>query len=143
MDVSTWINLLLWIHLVSLGLGGAAIFGIPVVGSRIPTSNTETRPLLFAIARRLSTFGRAAIGVLLITGPLMLWLKDGWTALNFWFWIKMALVAVLLATIILAGINTRRGEKGDAVAAKRGPRIGMVALVVYLATIFCAVFAFN
>lgn len=140
----SWVGILLWIHLGSLALGGAAAFGIPVVGSQMPSATDETRPLLFRIARRLSMLGRAAIAILLITGPLMLWLKYGWAAPNqTWFWIKMALVVVLLGVVIYAGINAARAEKGDRDAAMRAPTIGIAAIIVYLAVIFAAVFSFG
>ena len=42
MDV--FVNLLFFVHLLALALGGAAAFGIPVVGSRIPGATAELRP---------------------------------------------------------------------------------------------------
>ena len=136
-------NILFWIHLVALSLGGVASFGIPVVGRMMPTATNETRPVLFKIANGLSMVGRAGLGLLIVTGPLLVWLKFGGTGFNAWFWAKMVLVLLLLITVIYAGINGKAAEGGDMAAAKRSPLIGMVAIVLLLGVVLCAVFAFN
>ncbi len=49
--------------------------------------------------------------VMLITGPLLVWLKfDGVSGFDAWFWIKMVLVAVLLAGVIYSGILFSRAR---------------------------------
>ena len=136
------IKLLFWIHMVSLALGGVAAFGIPVVGMRMATATAETRPLLFSIADGLSKVGRAGIGLLLVTGPLIFWLKFGWMAPNSWFWIKMILVVALLAGVIYAGINAKRAEGGDMAAAKRAPMLGAATATLFVLVMLSAVFAF-
>lgn len=137
-------NILFWIHLVALSLGGVASFGIPVVGRMMPTATNETRPVLFKVVNGLSMVGRAGLGLLIITGPLLVWLKFGGTSgFTAWFWAKMILVLLLLITVIYAGINGKAAEGGDMAAAKRSPLIGMVAIVLLLGVVLCAVFAFN
>jgi uncharacterized membrane protein len=137
-------NILFWIHLSALSLGGAATFGIPVVGRLMPTATNDTRPLLFKVAKGLSTVSRAGLGLLIITGPLMVWLKFGGTeGFTAWFWAKMVLVVLLLVAVIYAGINANAAERGDMAAAKRAPMIGTVAMLLLLGVVLCAVFAFN
>ena len=137
-------NVLFWIHLVSLALGGAASFGIPVVGSMMPTATAETRPVLFKVADGLSKVSRGGLAGLIITGPLLVWLKFGGTAgFTGWFWAKMVLVVLLIVVIVWAGMNAKRAEGGDMAAAKRAPMIGGIAMLLLLAVVFCAVFAFN
>ena len=137
-------NLLFWLHLIGLGLGGVASFGLPVVGAQMRTATAETRPLLFKIAEGLSGLGRAGFGLLVITGPLLVWLKfGGVSGFTNWFWAKMVFVLLLLIVVIFAGINGKRAQGGDMTAAKRAPMVGITALVLYLAVIFCAVFTFN
>lgn len=144
MDTKIVIDILFWIHMVSLGLGGVATFGIPVVGSKMAAATTETRAVLFSIIHRLSTMGRAAVGLLIITGPLMLWLKSGTLdGISPWFWVKMVFVVVLLGLVIFAGINLNRAEKGDLAAAQRAPVIGMAAIATFLAIIACSVLTFH
>lgn len=137
-------NLLFWLHFIGLGLGAVASFGLPVVGAQMPTSTPETRPTLFRIANGLSTLGRAGFGVLVITGPLLFWLKwSGSVPAMGWFAAKMVFVLLLLGVVIYAGINGKRAQSGDMAAGKRQPAIGIAALVLFLGVLFCAVFAFN
>ena len=138
------VSILFWIHLVSLGLGGAAAFGLLVVGSKMPSATAETRPLLFSIAHGLSNVGRAGLGLLIITGPLMVWLKfGGFAGFSSWFWVKMVLVVILLGIVIFAGINGTRAENGDREAAGRAPLVGMAAMVVFVLVIGSAVMTFG
>jgi uncharacterized membrane protein len=104
----------------------------------------DTRPVLFNIAHGLSTVGRAAIGTLIVTGPLILWLRFGWNPPNAtWFAVKMILVVLLLAGVIYAGILLKRAEGGDRAAGQMMPRVGGGMLVVFLLLILSAVFAFE
>ena len=138
------IDILFWIHMVALGLGGAAAFGLPVVGSRMPTATAETRPLLFSLLDGLSKVGRVGFGLLIVTGPLLAWLKfGGFGGFNAWFWVKMVLVVVLLGLVIYAGITGKRAEGGDRDAAMRAPKIGMAATATFVLVIGCAVLAFG
>jgi uncharacterized membrane protein len=142
MDVTA--SLLLWIHLVALGLGGAAVFGVPVVGARLASATAETRPSLFAVIRGLSTIGRAAVAVLVISGPILFWLKWDFHAPSaMWFGIKMLLVLILLGLVIFAGINGKRAQGGDMAAAARSRPIGMASMATYLLVVLSAVFAFG
>jgi len=137
-------NLLFWVHLMALALGGAASFGIPVVGSRMPTAAPEVRPTLLAIMHGLSRVGRAGIGTLLVTGLLLVWLKYGGVdKVNVWFWVKMVLVAGLLAGIIYGGILLKRTMSGDTTSARQSPRVGMVNTLLLLGIVLSAVFAFE
>jgi uncharacterized membrane protein len=137
-------NILLWIHLVSLSLGGAASFGIPVVAGLMPSSTPDTRQVLFKAMKGLSTVSRAGLVGLIVTGPLLVWLRYGGTSgFTWWFWLKMVLVVVLIVLIGWAGMNARQAERGELEAIKRGPRIGGAAMLVLLAIVLSAVFAFN
>ena len=138
------INLLFWLHLMALALAGAAIFGLPVVGGQMASAGGETRAILFTIAKRLSTFSRAALGVLIVTGPLLVWLKYGGMAgFTPWFHAKMTLVVLLLVSVIVAGILLKRAQGGDSGAAEMLPRLSLVNLVLVLGIVLCAVFAFG
>jgi uncharacterized membrane protein len=105
----------------------------------------ENRPLLFPISEGLSTLGRAGLVTLIITGPLLIWLKFGgdMAAFGGWFSVKMVCVVLLLISIIVSGIQSKRAQKGDAAAAKRLPMLGIVNIVLLAAIVLAAVFAFN
>jgi hypothetical protein len=141
-DVLT--NILFWLHLTGLARGGAAAFGVPVVGSKMMSATPEARPVLFSITHGLSTLGRAGLGTLIVTGPLIVWLKFGGTAgFTWWFWLKMVLVVLLLIVVITSGIFGGRAEKGDVAAAKQLPMLGMAGMGVLVLIVLSAVFAFN
>ncbi|MDB5562220.1 MAG: hypothetical protein JWN11_1638 [Hyphomicrobiales bacterium] len=138
------IGLLFWLHLVALAMAGSAVFGMPVVGRQMAGATAETRPTLMTIAKGLGTVSRAALAILIITGPLLIWLKYGGTAgFSVWFNIKMVLVLLLLASVIYSGILGKRVQGGDRSAAAMLPRLGLANIVLMLAIVLCAVLAFG
>jgi uncharacterized membrane protein len=136
-------NLLFWLHLGALTLAGAAIFASPLVGSKLGSATAEMRPLLWGILGRLTMMGRGALVVLLITGPLMVWLKFGGAGLGPWFMAKMVFVLLLLVSVIVTGIMGKRSQRGDKQAIALMPKLGAANMLLALAIVFCAVFAFN
>ena len=137
-------HLLVWLHLVALALGGVASFGIPVVGSKMAAATAETRPVVFSVMMGLSRVAQIGLGLLLVTGPILFWLKWSFTAPSMiWFGIKMLLVLILIGGVIFSGVNARRIQAGNREAAALQPRIGMGIMLVLLGIIFSAVFAFE
>jgi uncharacterized membrane protein len=121
-----------------------AAFGMPVVGAQMRGATAETRPVLFQIAKGLSTVARAGLGLLIITGPILFWTKwSGSAPAMGWFIAKMVLVLILLAGVIYSGINGNRAAAGDMAAAKRAPQLGMINMAALIGIVLCAVFAFN
>jgi hypothetical protein len=137
------VNLLIWLHFLSLAVGGVATFGIPIVGSKLGGAPAEARPPLFRIMKQMSMAGRAALVVLLVTGPLIFWLRYSGVAPNFWFWVKMLLVLLMVVLVVAAGVNAKRAEGGDIAAAKRAPQLGAAAMVTYAVLILSAALAFG
>ncbi len=118
-------NLLFWLHFAGLGLGGVATFGLPVVGAQMPGATAETRPALFKVANGLTRIGRIGFGVLIVTGPILFWLKWSGSAPGMaWFTAKMVFVLLLLILIIVGGITSKRAQGGDVAAAKRDADAG-------------------
>ena len=137
-------DFLYWMHLASIVLGGAAVFGIPVVGSMIGPAAPEAKPVLLQVAMRLSRVGHMALALLLVTGPLALWVSGIQLAsLPHWFWAKMLLVAILAGLVIFASRNTKRVAAGDQNAAARAPKIGLSILLFYLVILGMAVLSFH
>lgn len=135
-------DILLWLHIVALVVGGTNSVAMPVIGSKMPSATPEIRATLFSIADRLATFGKGAMAVLLVTGPLLLWLRHGWAIPNFWFWVKMALVVVMLVTISLSSINLKKARQGDMAAAQKAEQFGRITAVAFLGVLLTAVLAF-
>jgi putative membrane protein len=142
MDI--WFNLLLLVHLLALVVAGATAVVMPIIGGRMATATPEMRGNLAAIGNRLGLNARVALGALLISGPLMLWLRyGGIDGASVWFWVKMALVAVMLAAVIVSGVNARRVQAGDRQAAALQRQVGTVSRFAFLGVIIAAVLAFN
>lgn len=138
------VDLLFWIHLISLGLGGVAVFGMPIVGARVASATPEMRPVLFGIADRFSMIGRGALGTLIVTGILMFWLAWNFTAPSMtWFGLKMLFVVILLGIVIYGGITAKRAQSGDMAAARRMPMLSMAGIVTFVLIILSAVFTFE
>lgn len=138
------INLLFWIHLLALVAGGSSAVVGPIIGARLPGATPEVRLAHFAVLNQLSRVGRAAVATLLVTGPLMLWLKyGGFGGASPWFWVKMVFVAIMLAALIYGGINEKKAQAGDTVAAKNADMAHKATAAAFAAVVFSAVFAFN
>lgn len=137
-------DFLFWLHLLAIAAGGVATFGIPVVGRRMADFPAETRPLLFGIVKQFSSMGRGALAALVVTGPLLVWLKYGGVGgLNAWFWVKMALVVVFVAVIIYSGLVAARARKGDAAAMARMPLASAAGATLFVLIILAAVLSFS
>jgi len=142
MDI--WFNLSLLVHLLALVVAGATAVAMPIIGGRMATATPEVRANLVAIGNRLGLNARIALGALLVSGPLMLWLRHGGIdGAGPWFWVKMVLVAVMLAAVIVNGANVKRTQAGDRRAAALQRRVGTINRLAFLGVIIAAVLAFN
>ena len=136
-------NLLLYAHLLGFGTALGCGLALSRVGAKSGGASGEGE-LLSPLFKILSRMVATGLVVLLVTGPLMLWIKFGGTAaLNTWFWVKMNFVGLAVAGVGLNEWARVRFQKGDASVA------GFMAIGSNLATfsvsgaMFCAVFAFN
>jgi uncharacterized membrane protein len=137
-------NLLLWLHLLGLFVGGGASVGMFVIGRLMPSASVEQRQGYFRLGNILVRSGRAALVVLIVTGPLLLWLKyGGFAGMSPWFHFKMAMVLVLIAANIVSGIAFKRVQKGDAGARVIAARAGLVGTFALVLIVLAAVFAFE
>ena len=138
------INLLIWVHVVAFIAGGSNSVVGPVIGARMATATPEQRSGYFGVMNTLSQVGKVAMAALLITGPLIMFMKyGGLGSASFWFWIKMALVVVMLAAIIYGGIQFKRYQGGDAEAQKRADAAHKITGLAFLGVLLSAVFAFG
>jgi hypothetical protein len=131
-------DLLLMAHLLSLLAAGGVVIAIPLIAGRIPVAAPELRPVLGGIAGQIGLVSRIAFAVLIVSGPLMVWLRfGGVAALGNWFWIKMALIVVMAAGMGANGLLRRQGRFTEAGLAANVSRLALVGVVV------AAVLAFN
>lgn len=128
-------DFLLICHLIALGVGAATAIAMPIVGSRMAGATPEGRALLGGISARLGLNSRIAVGVLVLSGVLMVWLRYGGVdGMNMWFWVKMALVAVIIL-VLIAGV-VGRGWVNPAI-------LGWITRLSLLGVVIAAVLAFN
>ena len=134
----------LWLHFVGLAAGSAASVGGPVVGAAMDRTGPEHRVALADLAARLGKVGRLGVGLLVVTGVVLIWGSDGGLQyVNQWFWIKIALVTLLIAGIIVGTRNSRKAMAGDSAARMLAPKLGMLNLVLLLSILLSAVLSFG
>lgn len=138
------VKLLLWLHLVALAAGVGGGLGMSQVGPRLANAAPDQRETWWPLARFFRMLTSVSLVVLLVTGPLMVWLKyGGFAGMNVWFTVKMGLVALGVVLMGLSEMGLARLMRGDEgggkLAMTAGPAFGVTMYVVMLA----AVFAFN
>ena len=141
MDIAYIIGLLLFfIHLAALVAGGANSVVMPIIGSKMATATPEVRASLMGVAMSLAKVGKVAMGTLLVTGVLVLWLKWNFVVPNAWFWVKMAGIVLM---IVFISLNERAQKAGGPDAPRRSKMFGQLTALAFALVIFSAVFAFN
>ncbi len=137
-------DILLWLHLLGLAMGLGGGIAMSRVGPKLIAGSAPEREQFWPLEKFLMRVMMTGIGILLVTGPLMLWLKFGDPAALGWpFVLKMLFVASTVVFTALSRWGGVRLEKGRANAGKlmsiSGPLTGVSAL---LAMLF-AVITFN
>lgn len=137
-------KLLLWVHLTSVAIGGAASFGVPGVLALSMKAEPAQRPVFGMAILRLAAIGRMAIVLLVLTGAAMVAVKYGdVSALNLWFWLKMLLVVCLIGLVAVNMWNGGRIRAGDAAAMARAPTLGKIGMALLSGIVLTAVLAFT
>lgn len=138
------INLLFWLHLLGLaaGLGGGIALGF--VGPKLIAAQGAMLEEMWQFERFFGRVGTTGLGVLLVTGPLILWLKFGGPdGLTWWFWAKMTFVAMALVGVVThqwAGSRFHRGDRGAIPLMFASGRAAGASMAL---AVLCAVFTFN
>jgi uncharacterized membrane protein len=141
MDIAYIIGLVLFfIHLAALVAGGANSVVMPIIGSKMATATPEVRASLMGVAMSLAKVGKVAMGTLLVTGVLVLWLKWNFVVPNAWFWVKMAGIVLM---IVFISLNERAQKAGGPDAPRRSKMFGQLTALSFALVIFSAVFAFG
>jgi len=138
------VNLVIWLHIIAFIAGGSNSVVGPVIGARLASATPDQRAGYYGVMNALSQVGKVAMAALLITGPLILFMKyGGLGGASVWFWVKMVLVAVMLAAIIYGGIQFKKSQGGDAEAGKRADTAHKITALAFLGVLLSAVFAFG
>ncbi len=138
------INLLLWLHFIGVGMAVGGGIALSQIGPRLIAAPADQRGTWWPLETFFSRIGAAGLTVLLISGPLMVWLKfGGFGGFTHWFWAKMTLVVIAICSVGLhewAGARFKRGDDSAAPLMFLGGRVAGGAIVL---VILCAVFTFN
>jgi len=138
------INILLWLHFIGVGMGMGGGIALSQVGPRLVVAPIDQRELLWSLEAVFSRVGASGLAILLVTGPLMLWLKFGGPGgLNWWFSAKMFLVGVALVGVILHEWAGRRFRNGDESAVGLMFIGGRAAGIGIVMAMLCAAFTFG
>ncbi len=130
-------NILLMLHLGALVVAGATNVAMPLIGRQMAGATPDVIARLGPIAGRLSLNGRISLGVLVLTGIALLWLRYDGNAggLGPWFTAKMALV-IGIVVLSVAGLFARR--------IPVSPKLfGLFNRALLVAIVVCAVMAFG
>ncbi|HEX5263651.1 MAG TPA: hypothetical protein VFW13_09000 [Phenylobacterium sp.] len=142
--MSVVVNLLLWAHFIALALGIGGGFGMSQIGPRLAAAAPDQRGTWWPLATVFSRVAGTGLVLLLITGPLMLWLKfGGFGGMNGCFKLKMALVAIMVVTVGLSEWSLGRLRRGDEAGGRLMMVTGPVTMLTVLGVVLTAVFAFN
>lgn len=142
MDV--WFNVVLWVHFAALAIGIGSGTVLPLMARAFAAAGAEGKQTLAPLRGQVVNMTTTALVVLLVSGPVLVWLKYGGAdGLTWWFWVKMALVAVLIVVHAMARLAMRRAVAGDAAAGAQVARLGMIAGPVSFLIILASVFAFE
>jgi uncharacterized membrane protein len=142
--MDAFINILFWLHIVALVAGGSNSVVMPMIGGQLAAAGGDRRQVLFSLGDQLANVGKVAMLVLLVTGPLILWLRFGGIGgMNGWFWLKMALILVMLVGIVVSGKALKQAAAGDAAALARANLAGKITALAFAGVLLAAVFAFD
>lgn len=137
-------NIVLAVHFLGLVMGMGSGMALGALGPGLATTTGDERGRNWTTYRALSRTAHVGLGVLIVTGLTLVFTRYGGPAgMSVAFWIKMALVVVLIVSITIGTRAARRAEGGDMSAMAIGKRAGMVNGLSGLGIIVAAVFAFN
>jgi protoporphyrinogen IX oxidase len=140
----TFTNLLLWLHFIGIGMAVGGGIALSQTGPKLVAAPVDQRDELWRFETFFSRLGAAGIVILLITGPLMVWLRFGGPGgFTWWFWVKMGLVATAVLAVGLHEWSGTRFKGGDQSAVRLMFIGGRLAGAAILLAMLSAVFAFN
>ena len=137
------VNLLFWLHFIGLGMGVGGGIALGLTGPRLKTATGIELELVWTMEAAFSKVASIGVVILLVTGPMMVWLRfGGFAGFSLWFGLKMGFVSLAVigaATHEWAGRRHRAG-RGSYPLMEISGRLAGGSMI---AAILCAVFAFN
>jgi hypothetical protein len=142
MDAILASNLLKWVHLSSMVFAIGAAASCSLLAARAARESGQSSAL-WKFYDFLSPIALIAFVALLVSGPLLFWVKYQFGFFTTAFWIKMVLIVALIVVVVIEERATRRVRGGD-MGALRALDLSFYGLrILELGIILAAVFAFN
>jgi putative membrane protein len=129
-------------HILGLVLGMGSGMALSRMGPFYGQAG-EAKGVLFSFGRLLGKNGHIGLGLLWVTGILLIIMKWDITSMSPWFWAKMVFVVILSAGIGMGSAAYKKFVAGDVAASGRAALFGKINAVAGVAIILCAVFAFK
>lgn len=137
-------NILLAVHFLGLAMGMGSGMALGALAPGLMSTAGDEKSRNWSTYHAISRTAHVGLGTLIVTGLVLVFTRyNGPAEMSVAFWIKMALVVVLIASITIGTRAAKRLEAGDAAAGPIGKRAGMVNGLTGLGIILAAVFAFN
>jgi len=133
------------LHLLGFGAAVASSVGNFII-LRMVAESPADRPVLAKVPPRLARVGQSGLGLLWLTGLIMLWTIFGGpqnVPSTFWFSSKIVFVIAVTVVVVMADITLKRIQAGNLALIRQLPIYGIVMAVLLLLIVICAVLAFN
>ena len=142
MDI--FVTVLIALHFLGLAIGAASVVAFGVVMARIGPTKDGERARLFSIGDTLVRYGHIALGLLWVTGILLVvFAYGGVGGLGAWFWVKLVIVVALSASMGMGSAAYRKFKADDMGASGRVAVTNAVNMVAGVLIILFAVMAFS
>lgn len=141
-----WLNdILLFLHFVGLLMGSAPGIANMVIMRQMAQATPDGAAALRALPPNLAMISAVGVAVLWITGVILVFTKwSGFQNLPAMFWIKFLFVVILTVIIGMIQMTIREMRRtGNTALAARLPKLGPLAGLAALLTVFFAVVAFQ
>lgn len=142
--METFVTILLWLHFLGLAAGLGGGIALSQTGPKLRSATQNVQPTMWELERIFSLIASIGVGVLLVTGPLMVWLRyGGFGGMPLWFWAKLALVLVVVVAVGAHHLAGRRFQAGDTGAYRWMEISGRTAGLSMVLVVLFAVLAFG
>ena len=136
-------EILLILHLFGFGAAiGASIGNFTIL--RLVSAAPGDAPVLGKVPPMLARVGQGGLGLLWLTGLIMVWsVYGGPSNLPGFFWVKFICVLGVTTGVVLLGLTLREIQGGNRAAAARLPLYGAVTTGLLVLVVIFAVVSFG
>ena len=136
-------QILLILHLFGFGAAMAAAVGNLTVMRLIGAAPADA-PVLNKVPAVLSRVGQGGLGLLWLTGLIMVWsVFGGPQNLPGLFWWKFACVVAITGVVVVITLTVKQIQAGNRALAARMPILGTASATLLVLIVIFAVFAFD